>query len=352
MSFRLPNTMNARLYYSILFATLLFGLWPKGFEFKNSINWLENGSGINLRKYGIAYTDPFLELSTAEKFTIDIVLKPETQAENGFSHLLTFYDGDDDTQLVIGQYLHSIIIMKGDDYENKRHLTRLVVDAQNWLPGENNLVITFDGRHAQAVINGKVVGKREGLGLDADISERRARIILGNSADAKHPWEGKIYRLSLYKGGMNTSDSKKVVAIYPFDEKTGNVAEDRSGNRNDMHIPKWLIPLKLRFLQAKLDEFSWKLAGDLAINFFGFIPFGLVVALRFWGKREGRVGFLILKVAVCGFLFSLMIESAQVWMPSRSSDLFDLVMNTAGAAVGGVIFKKIEVEKFGKFNPK
>ena len=298
------------------------------------------------------YTEPFLELYSAENLKIDIGLKPETQAENGFSHLLTFYDGDDDTQLVIGQYLHSIIIMKGNDYENRRHLTRLVVDAQNWLPGENNMVITFDGGHAQAVINGKVVGKREGLGLDANISERRARIILGNSADAKHPWEGEIYRLCLNQGGTSLSGSSKEVAIYPFDEKTGNVAKDHSGNKNDMHIPKWLIPLKFRFLQAKLDGMSWKLAGDFAINFFGFIPFGLVVAARFWRKGEGRAGFLILKVAVCGFLFSLMIESAQVWMPSRSSDLFDLVMNTAGAAVGGVIFKKIEVEKFGKFNPK
>jgi len=49
------------LSVAILFGILVFGLRPKGFSFSNSVNWITEQPGIRFSKYGIAYTNPFLE---------------------------------------------------------------------------------------------------------------------------------------------------------------------------------------------------------------------------------------------------------------------------------------------------
>jgi glycopeptide antibiotics resistance protein len=66
--------------------------------------------------------------------------------------------------------------------------------------------------------------------------------------------------------------------------------------------------------------------------------------LRLRGKFP--VNYILIAV-FAGFLLSLMIEILQAWLPSRSSDVFDLVLNTTGAFLGAVIYRGMRREAEG-----
>ena len=99
--------------------------------------------------------------------------------------------------------------------------------------------------------------------------------------------------------------------------------------------------LKAEFLSLNLSELRLKrgLVQDIIINLIGFIPLGFFLSatvLRFGGIFERRN--VLITAGVC-FLVSLLIETIQVWMPSRSSQLMDLILNSLGALIGLHIYR-------------
>lgn len=87
------------------------------------------------------------------------------------------------------------------------------------------------------------------------------------------------------------------------------------------------IPLRtIGIYLANLDSGFWlrNLVGNLVL----LLPLGLVGPIVFpWLDRWVRV----LAVALA---LSLAIEVAQLWVPDRSADVDDLLLNVAGAMVG------------------
>ena len=65
-------------------------------------------------------------------------------------------------------------------------------------------------------------------------------------------------------------------------------------------------------------------------NIVWFVPFGMY--LQYMGKQR-----TLLCTAISGFLFSLLIETLQYVFGTGFSELDDLVLNTLGAWIGGVL---------------
>ena len=65
-------------------------------------------------------------------------------------------------------------------------------------------------------------------------------------------------------------------------------------------------------------------------NIVWFVPFGMY--LQYMGEQRR-----LLHTAVCGFLFSLLIETLQYVFGTGFSELDDLILNTLGAWVGGAV---------------
>ena len=65
-------------------------------------------------------------------------------------------------------------------------------------------------------------------------------------------------------------------------------------------------------------------------NIVWFVPFGMY--LQYMGKQR-----TLLRTAISGFLFSLLIETMQYVFGTGFSELDDLVLNTLGAWIGGVL---------------
>ena len=75
---------------------------------------------------------------------------------------------------------------------------------------------------------------------------------------------------------------------------------------------------------------------DFIINVVGFIPYGyLIVAYLFSGIRskDNRLTKVVLAM-IAGIGTSFLLETVQYFIPGRTSSLYDLIANTAGAGLG------------------
>ena len=77
---------------------------------------------------------------------------------------------------------------------------------------------------------------------------------------------------------------------------------------------------------------------DVAINVLAYAPFGFFVALA-----GGRTAIARLATATgAGLLLSLTMETLQMFIPTRDASAMDLVCNTAGAGIGGMVAMAFE----------
>ena len=353
----------------VLFVTLFFGLRPKDFNFSNNVCRIEHQAGIRFGKYGIAYTDPIKEFRKEKGFgengfSIEIALKP-LNYEEGFNIIFVFHNGNDGNQLLLGQWRSWIIAMNGDDYDHKRRVKRISVNSASWSPAIQFLTLTTGKEGTKVYINGQIILVKKGLTLRIPYGNN-ARLILGNSAYGRHSWRGDVYGLALYRHFLTDQDAilhfkrwsqdrnfsfaknGKPMVLYFFDEKEGTRFLDHAGGNHDFAIPSWLPILKKEIFSSpwKRFKFDKKTIEDIVMNLVGFIPLGLVLTSTLsglCGTFKTKVVYFALFLCV---LVSLSIETAQAWMPSRSSSQLDLICNTAGSVIGiGIALWIIEKEK-------
>ncbi|WEG13288.1 VanZ family protein [Pullulanibacillus sp. KACC 23026] len=86
-----------------------------------------------------------------------------------------------------------------------------------------------------------------------------------------------------------------------------------------------------------MDDYHQANARYFIINEFGnvalFMPFGFFLPMTFKKIRA------FMLVVFIGCLLSICIELAQLKMPTRWTDIDDVILNTTGAALGCIVFK-------------
>lgn len=82
----------------------------------------------------------------------------------------------------------------------------------------------------------------------------------------------------------------------------------------------------------------WFLLINVLGNTLVFVPFGLALT---GVLPRGRAAQTIWRVALGGFLLSLTIELAQLTIPSRATDVDDLIFNTLGAIIGALLYVRL-----------
>ena len=348
----------------MLLGILFFGLNPRGFHLQNNVKWIEDQSGIRFGKYGIAYTDPsftsFKNYShIPDSLSIEIALKPDVIKDQRFKFLLVMHNGEDSKQLLIGQWRSSIILMNGDDYDGRKK-TKKIALKQAFLPKKTRfLTITSSEEGTKIYLDGQLVETKKDLVLEVPHGSSNGRLVVGNSVYGRDSWLGDIYGLALYGYALTAQDvelhfkrwsrernfafAKKDApkVLYVFDEKTGETAFDQAEGNYDLEIPSRMKILKREILvapwyKARLNR---SFVQDVIINIIGFIPFGFFLCATFisTGGFLDKHGCLI-TVFLC-LVISLIIEIAQAWMPSRSSQMLDVMLNTLGAYAGAILYR-------------
>jgi hypothetical protein len=346
------------LSFTILLIVLFFGLRGKGFHLSNDVSWLGDEPGIRFGRYGIAYAtldnaQIKKNLSEVKAFSIEIAIKPEDFDLRGFNLILSLHAGKDSNQLIIGQWESSIIVMNGDDYSHERKTKRISTDIFSKPSKKLLMTITTGEEGTKIYIDGKLIEERPDLILDIP-KENTLRVTLGNSVHGNASWRGEVYGLALYgdrlvpetiQAHFNAWSNNKIfpfakeespILSFPFNERHGTETIDYVTGTQKLNMPTRFHILEKRFLSLTWQDFKANKSffQDFVINLLGFIPLTFVLCALFiqsGGVLQKKA--MLFSVALC-FLTSLFIEIAQAWIPSRSSQSLDLMLNTVGALIG------------------
>jgi len=353
----------AGLSLAISLVVLFFGLRGKGFHFSNDVSWINDGPGIHFGNYGIAYAlidDDQVKnsISAAKAFSIEMAIKAEDFRQEGFNLILSLHDGNDNDQLIVGQYESYIIVMNGDDYSHRRKIKRISADIASDFPKKILMTITTGDEGTKLYVDGKLIESRSDLVLRIPEGDM-LKLILGNSAYGKASWKGDVYGLALYANKLEDetienhfkdwtnnqilpfSTSDKPLVVFTFDERKGTETKDIITGIQKLNIPSRFPILEKHFMSLPWRDFEADkgFVTDFIVNLLGFIPLGVVICALFiqsGGVLQKKA--VLFSVLFC-FLISLSIEIAQAWIPSRSSQGLDLMLNTVGAFIGAKITK-------------
>jgi glycopeptide antibiotics resistance protein len=115
-----------------------------------------------------------------------------------------------------------------------------------------------------------------------------------------------------------------LLTLQPIDPAPGQVVNDN-----------FTLFRTVRIYLANLDSPFW--VGQLVGNLLLLLPVGLLgpIALP---AINGWVRVLLVALAL-----SLAIEAAQLWVPNRSADVDDLLLNVAGAMLGYALFRLLRL---------
>jgi hypothetical protein len=347
----------------VLLGMLLIGVSPSDYYSRNRVAWLADRAGLRFERAGIAVADaidPLIDTHIPEfqPFSIEIAFKADSVQEDGFRFLFLLDAGDEGDQLVMAQWRSSLIIMNGNDYSNRRRKARLTVKSPAAASPVMQFVTLTSGPEGSRVYsNGRLMDEKKQLRLKIPRA-RNLRLVIGNSINGRNPWQGEIYGLALYNHALSGAEAaehfftfKKIerfsdpeatqpVMLYRLDEKAGGIANDAAGSMYPLRIPSRLKVLRPRFFFQTSFDFPFDrdalLGKDVLLNFFGFIPLGFLLAATL-AKMGGRAKLLNVWLSLAGgFFISLWIETVQAWLPARSSDLRDLILNTLGALAGAL----------------
>ena len=342
----------------LLAAITLFMLWagldPKGYRFRNEVEWMENGGGLRFGRFGRVESEPFLSREQAAAlnqngYSLELALDPSPDPHGGFRVLASFHSGVDASQLIIGQWRQVLIVMNGDDYSNKRRMPRVSADTSKFPKRPLLLTINSTTNGTHLYLNGKSVATSAKLHLTLPSEPEPGRLTLGNTASASQPWPGVISFFSLLPRplaasevesrwrtqGVPSASTPEALLLYRFEEGGGSTIRNHGSLMASLTIPPRLHALGRRFLQGSMAASTpgHLLTLDSMVNFIGFMPFGVVLAIVLRTAQRSR-GRILLVTIVAGFALSLVIELTQAWLPSRDSSLRDLLLNAAGAPVG------------------
>ena len=342
----------------ISFAMLYFGIRFKGFRPANRVKWTDSGVGIAFSRYGMAYTDGFFETAVIDDntngLTIEMAISPEFPRLSNFRFLLAVHDGKDQDQLVIGQWRFSLVIMNGDDYSNKLRRPKLYLQLDENKMAVHLVTVVSGKKGTRVYLDGELKQSLEEMVLCYPKRVELARLVVGNSPSAKHPWVGEIYGLSFfdrildeatvqqhyqawrYNRDFNVFKVDKPKLLYAFDEGKGKVVHDKINGGLNLTIPDYLIMLQKKVLSwPQLDNLTRAgMVGDVVQNLIGFMPLGFILMWLLSCVQGLSIGCKRLIVVFTAFAFSFSIEIAQVWIPSRDSSILDLILNTLGGYLG------------------
>ena len=342
----------------IIVAILFAGLWPRTFDLRNQAALLPDGKGLRFSGRGIVYSPP---LSVDRKagaepgsLSMEIALQSDREWRKYLPVIVALDDGMQCERLIVGQWRASLIIRIRRETSCRYDRSREIGVRDVLLPGKTRFIgISSDSEGTTVYADGQLKARRKNLSLLNAGETFGGRLVLGTSSDGKHSWTGTVSAFSLYNRSLTAEESlrhyeawrnaeralpenESLPAVrYLFNEQTGQIIKDHSGQGNDLLIPEHFTLLRHVLLIPPWIDFhpSLSYAQDVAINIVGFIPFGFFLSwyLSVRGVKRRNV---LLFIMVLGSGTSLFIEVVQSYLPERSSQLIDVITNTSGTAIG------------------
>ena len=340
----------------VLGIILAAGLWPFHAPL-NRVKWLSSMDGIEFGHHGSAVTSGAFQggLRTDDVATLEIWLRAASTAKGGT--ILSFAGSAQPGEPFA-------LRQEGDEVSIRRNntdpqgISRTALFHVHGVFLEKSPVfvaVVLVTRETSVYVNGTLTTMFPHSRAGNDVT---GRMVLANSASANDSWSGEVLRLAIYprklavaqiaadySNWMNRQNPGQMsegnaTALYSFDEHRGTVAHNRLDPSTDLSIPAHYFVLHPRFLRVPWKEYqpTWDYWQDVGVNIAGFIPFGFCV-LGYLGLSH-PIKYPGATTIILGLLTSLIIETLQAFLPTRTSGMTDLVTNTLGTAIGVLVARR------------
>jgi len=368
---RLITNINLKLLggicLTILVIILIAGLWPFNFFPENKVTWLQDKTGVYFSGQGMILgpdplNDPQQLLLNKKSITIEILIHPTEEPPDDINRILSIYDGEGSEITFLGQWKKHLIIRSrikrpvGNILHSEIGADDTLEKDQDYLlsitSGTEGTAIYINGQLAQAYLHHRL--------LDS-ITSKKINFILGNSPIGKNSWKGRIMKLAIYNRTFTAEqvfkhyqlylennftmcpEKEGCMGLYLFNEKQGAAVRDYSNLNNHLTIPVLFRPVKKIILEPPWQDFRWNksFVQDTVINLLGFIPLGFFFTAFLLKASNWKKKIIYIVVAATGFAISLTIEMSQIYLPSRCSQLEDVICNSAGTVLGILILHLI-----------
>lgn len=350
--------------FFILCGILVAGLWPFRSP-PNQVSWLDTKNGLRFGDHGTILSSGILQMTGLQDepaCSLEIWLESgKTRQANSF---LAFYTPEHPYLFSLHQELSDLVLEGEVPNQQKETRTAAFYIGGAFRQKTPIFIAIAAGPHKTAVyLDGHLVRASQRFLLSN--KNCKGRLIIGNSAVANTGWSGELRGLAIYnreltgaeilrhyvtwtrKGKPDIANSEGNVWLYLFDEHRGRVvhnkaklsagAEAAALQGPDLYIPDRYLVVAPVFLEPPWNEFqpSWSYLEDALINIAGFIPLGFFFQAYFSERKikRGAAAAIIL-----GGIVSLTIEILQSYLPTRSSDMSDVITNTAGTLLGTMLY--------------
>jgi hypothetical protein len=358
--------ISRTLCVSIFLIILVAGLWPFHPP-KNQAEWVENKNAIEFGRYGSILTAGPFHTSISNDNTsgsIEVWLAP--RLVHGKKTILAFdssaHPGDpfslvqkEDALLILRHNVDDHGICRTAYFEVPRAFrTKRQLFA----------TITLGTRDTSVYLDGTLAMVSPILG--ASTNNLTGRFVVANSPTVNNSWSGEILGLAVYHEQLTAAQvaqhyeswmiahkpevtlDEGPVALYLFDERGGNIIHNHLDVATDLLVPAHYFVLHPPFLASAWRRYrygwpGWNYWMDVLVNIAGFVPVGFFLlnylSLIQQIKRPAATVILI------GFFLSLTIEILQWFLPTRDSDMTDLISNTFGTAIGVSLYRCPSVQR-------
>jgi VanZ family protein len=338
----------AALCFLVLCGILLAGLLPFRGP-RNGATWLAGQNGVRLSGHSTLWSSgpfPPVNAGNGAGCSLELWLQPDLPHES--NAILSFSTVDNPLQLTLHQY-RSLFILNTGRPRSRHPASTIGIDGAFHQGTPAFLTIT-SGPQQTAMYSGGALAR---IFPQARIAgDCAGQLVIGTSPVFDTPWRGQLKGLAIYgqeldpdqvrrhyetwttQGQPELSDAERPVALYFFNEHSGNVVHNAVAGGLDLYIP----PRYVLFHQILLEPFwqeyrpRWSYVEDCLINILGFMPLGFFFYAYWTSTRPIKRAALV--ATVFGLAVSLTIEVLQSFIPVRDSGTTDLMTNTFGTFLG------------------
>jgi hypothetical protein len=345
---------------------LMAGLWPF-YPPRNEAKWVENENAIRFGRYAslLSISDFSTNKSNDDGLgSIEVWLTPTVLHSS--KTILAFESAEhpgDPFRLI--QSDNDLVVQQHNVDEHGICRTAQLSLRDVFRPNERIFVAITLGRHQTNVYIRGVLALASPI-LGASTKNLTGRLVVGNSPNSNNSWSGDMSGLAIYHRQLTAfqvaehyrswatvqkphiSQDEAPVAVYLFNEHNGTVIHNQLDAGTDLLLPARFALLHPPFLDPVWRRFrfgwpGWGFWSDVLVNIGGFVPIGFLL-LAYLSvlesvKRPAATTILL------GFLLSLSIESLQWFLPTRDSDMTDLMNNTLGTIVGVSFYRSAGIQK-------
>lgn len=331
----------------ILAAFAVAGWWPFR-QIPNDVTWLAGENGVRFGAHGVIVSSGVLSPNDSGRCSVQMWVRPAAGEDSGT--LLAFYSPTGGVGVSVQRSQTDLRLDRqvGGGRPTKSYVSEALQDGHRvfvtWVMSAGGTALYLSGMLARRLPQ-----------LVAGPADCTGAFGVGHPVIGHSSWRGDILGLAIYRselapdevlanyrswvalGRPDLAAGGSPAGLYLFDEKAGGVVHDHGTSGVNLIIPSQYRNIRRTLLQSPFEAFEaqWGYLEDLLINVGGFIPFGF--ALR--ALMSLRTGFrrLGLWTTAGGLVVSLSIEILQAYLPTRNSDVTDVITNTLGTCLGSML---------------